>query len=256
MIGKRFERTKRSKFLSTPLTFPVKSSVSHNSAVAFIIRESENGELCVLLTKRASWLNSYANDVCLPGGMYDMLDNNLVNTALRESQEEIGINPGDLTFICTLPPFCTGLGAGKVYGIAVTPVVFWLNKNIELRVNTSEVDAAFWTPLSFFLSSAHRQSDNFTLVSGANVTLNMFTYFDPASQRKFVIYGCTANICVTASSIALNASPQFPFTGLALYHSPENDELVFAEVSTTTLPSLMQADEWKFTPFVMKYSKL
>lgn len=256
VVRKRFQKYERTNFLSTPLTISFDVNISRSSAVAFIIRELENGELCVLLTKRTSSLSSYASDVCLPGGMYDTLDDNVVNTALRESQEEVGIDPGDLTLISTLPPFCIGLGAEKLDPIAVTPVVFWLNKNKELQVNTAEVDVAFWTPLSFFLSTDHHYSENFTIASGANVTLTLFTYSDPVSQRKFVIYGSTGNICVTVSSIALDMSPEFPFTGLAFYWTPEN-EMVFAEVSTTPLTSLEQTEDCKFVPYVIKYkSKL
>lgn len=254
-IRKRFQKSERLKFLSIPLTIPLDINISHNSAVAFIIRESENGELCVLLTKRASSLSSFANDVCLPGGMYDTSDKNVVNTALRESQEEVGVDPGDLTFISTLPAFCTGLGAGTLDPIAVTPVVFWLKKSMALQVNSSEVDIAFWAPLSFFLSSHHHQTDNFTLVSGANVTLTLFNYYDPVSQRTFKIYGCTGNICVTVSSIALDTSPEFPFTGLALYWAPDN-HLMFAEVSTTPLTSLVQTERCKFVPYIKYISKL
>ena len=232
------------------------ANILKNSAVAFIIRELGNGELCVLLTKRASSLNSFANDVCLPGGMYDSLDNTVVDTALREAQEEVGIDPGDLTYICTLPSFCTGLGAGRVEPIAVIPVVFWLKKNIELLMNTSEVDTAFWTLLSFFLSSKHHQVEKYVLVSGANVTMTLFTYQEPNSQNNYLIYGCTGNICVTASSIALNASPEFPFTGLALYWAPDN-ELVFAEVSTTPRTSLAPTKHYRFVPYIIKHdSKL
>lgn len=253
VVRKRFQKSEQTKFLSTPLTVSFSPNISYHSAVAFIIREFDNGELCVLLTKRASWLSSFANDVCLPGGMYDTSDNNVVNTALRESQEEVGIDPKDLKYICILPAFCTGLGAGKLDAIAVTPVVFWLKENMELKVNTSEVDEAFWTPLSFFLSSAHQQTEKFTLTSGSIVTLILFTYHDPTSQRKFLIYGCTGNICVTASSIALNASPEFPFTALAFYWTPEN-ELVCAEVSTTPLTSFVQTEEYKFIPYVIKFN--
>ena len=251
VIRRRFQKCERMKFLSTPLTIPFKSNISYSSAVAFIIRESDDGELCVLLTKRASSLSSFASDVCLPGGMYDTLDSDAVKTALRECQEEVGIDPRCLTVISTLPAFCTGLGAGKPDAITVTPVVFWLNEDIKLQVNTNEVDTAFWAPLSFFLRSDHLQTDNFMLVSGANVTLIRFTYFDPASQRKFMIYGCTGNICVTASSIALNISPEYPFTGLAFYWTPDN-ELVFAEVSTTPLTSLTQTEDCKFIPYTIK----
>ena len=115
------------------------------------------------------------------------MDNTVVGTALREAQEEVGIDPGDLSYITTLPSFCAGLGAGRTEAIAVMPVVFWLKKNVELHVNASEVDTAFWTPLSFFLSSKHHQVEMYMLASGANVTMTLFTYHDPNSQNRYEI---------------------------------------------------------------------
>ena len=83
--------------------------------------------------------------------------------------------------------------------------------------------------------------------------MTMFTNHDTNSHSKYVIYGCTGNICVTASSIALNKAPEFPFTGLALYWTAD-DELVFAEVSTTPQTSLPQNEHCKFVPYVINYN--
>ena len=115
VIRKRFQRSERKKFLSTPLTVSFKANILFSCAVAFIIQESEeNGNLYVLLTKRTSSLSSFANDVCLPaGGKYDNLDNNVVNAAMREVREEVGIDPEDLNFVCTLPTFCIEPIPGK-----------------------------------------------------------------------------------------------------------------------------------------------
>ena len=252
VIRKRFQRSERRKFLSTPLTLNVDIIISFSCAVAFIIRESEeNGELFVLLTKRTSSLSNFANDVCLPGGKFDdTVDNNVVNAALRELHEEVGIDSEDLNFICTLPTFCIEAIPGKPELLAVNPVVFWAKRNKELRLNTSEVDRVFWIPLSFFLSSVNHRTEKFTTGAGPTITLTIFTYFDSKSRRKFIIYGCTGNICVTASSIALDTSPHFPFTSLVFYKTPE-DVLVFAELSTTPLTSLPQNEDWKIVPYII-----
>ena len=256
VIRKRFQRSEGRKFLSTPLTVSVDTIISFSCAVAFIIRESEeNGELFVLLTKRTSSLSSFGNDVCLPGGRYDdTVDNNVVNAALREVHEEVGIDSGDLNFICTLPTFCIEAIPGKPELLAVNPVVFWAKRSKELRLNTPEVDTAFWIPLAFFLNSVNHRAEKFTTGAGPTITLTIFTYFDSKSRRKFIIYGCTANICATASSIALDTSPEFPFTSLVFYRTPDN-VLVFAEVSTTPLTSLPLNEDWKIVPYIIS-SKL
>ena len=256
VIRKRFQSSERRKFLSTPLTVSFNANILFSCAVAFIIQESEeNGNLYVLLTKRTSSLSSFANDVCLPGGKYDdNLDNNVVNAAMREVREEVGVDPGDLNFVCTLPTFCIEPILGKPDLLAVNPVVFWRKKNKELQVNTSEVDTTFWIPLAFFLNSANHRAEKFTTGAGPVITFTVFTYFYAKSRENIVIYGCTGNICVTASSIALDASPEFPFTSLVFYRTPDNG-LVFAEVSTTPLTSLPLNEDWKIVPYIIS-SKL
>ncbi|XP_065883182.1 uncharacterized protein [Dysidea avara] len=233
-LHERFKRCEKFNFLSIPLKIPI--HITHDAAVAFIIRESNNGDLWVLLTKRVDSLSSHAGDVCLPGGMYDQSDHNLVNTALRETKEEVGINPEDLQYISTLPPYLAGHG-GKtlIAAVGVTPVVFWLKRNVEVYLNASEAEVAFWTPLDFFLSTQHHNTITTILPSRHKFTIVMLDYYDPPSQSTFLIYGCTANICVTVSSIALNRSPEFPFTGMGMYWYEK--ELVLAEVSRTTLNS-------------------
>ena len=55
-----------------------------------------------LVKETCRLVEQFANDVYLPGGMYDPGDNSVVNTPLREAREEVGINSEDLTFISIL----------------------------------------------------------------------------------------------------------------------------------------------------------
>ena len=137
-VQEQFKKGEQFQYLYHPVcSYPCKVEIV-DSAVAIIICESNNGDLSVLLTKRVDSLNSHAGDVCLPGGKYEQSDGNLMNTALRETKEEVGVNPEDLQYISTLPPLIAGRSKRKVASFGVTPVVFWLKRNVELYLNASE----------------------------------------------------------------------------------------------------------------------
>ena len=197
------------------------------AAVAFIIKASKEN-LHVLLTKRASFLRNYGGDVCLPGGRCDPSDINIVNTALRETKEEVGIEAHDLDYICTFPSL--PVGADKV--TAVTPVVFLANTELVIKINTSEVAIAFWAPLDIFLNEHVSKGvpKSFIQRCLGKFSVVKFSYFDVESQTKFLVLGFTAIVCVTAASLALNKAPHFPFTMLTLVPSPSDGSIGLAEV--------------------------
>lgn len=196
------------------------------AAVAVIIQVSRE-DLCVLLTKRSSSLRSYAGDVCLPGGMYDPSDHSLVNTALRETKEEVGIDSHDLEYISNLPT----LPAGMDKLIAVTPVVFLAKSELTININTSEVEMAFWVPLDVFFNENTRMPKSFMYINEKRKFSTVaFNYDDAETQTTCIIWGFTARVCVTAASVALNKSPHFPFTVFALVNSPSDGGITLAEI--------------------------
>lgn len=64
----------------------------------------KSGEMHVLMTVRSLELRSSAGMICFPGGKYDPIDHNEIDTALRESEEEIGLAPDQVEVVCRLPP--------------------------------------------------------------------------------------------------------------------------------------------------------
>jgi len=201
------------------------------AAVSLIIKIF-NEELFVLLTKRSLSLRNYGGDVCLPGGRYEPSDLSLVNTALRETQEEVGISPHNLFYICTLPTLPVGIDNVT----AVTTVVFLAKSELVINVNTSEVEMAFWVPLDvFFNENTTTMPKSFVHKGGKKFSTVAFEYYDSENQMTFIIWGFTARICVTAASVALNRSPYFPFTVLTLVSSPSDDgTIALAEVFLRT----------------------
>jgi 8-oxo-dGTP pyrophosphatase MutT (NUDIX family) len=102
----------------------------------------------VLLTKRTAHLNSHAGQVSFPGGRIDAADASPESAALREAQEEIGLDPGRVELIGRLGEHVTGTG------YCITPVIGLLPVGLDglhLTVSPAEVEAVFVLPLAVLL---------------------------------------------------------------------------------------------------------
>ena len=107
--------------------------------------------LSVLLTQRASHLKHHAAQASFPGGRMEEHDVDLRQTALRETQEEVGIDPADVDVIGYLRTMPT------ITGFAVTPIVGIVRPDVELVIDRTEVEYAFEVPLDFLLEEGNDQ---------------------------------------------------------------------------------------------------
>lgn len=107
--------------------------------------------LSVLLTQRTNHLRDHAGQISFPGGRMDPEDQSPNDTALRESQEEIGLDPKRVEIIGHLPQYLT------VSGYSVTPVVGLVQAQAEYVLDEFEVADVFEVPLSFLLDPANHQ---------------------------------------------------------------------------------------------------
>ncbi len=108
--------------------------------IAFL--DSPSG-LDVILTKRASGLRHHPGQIAFPGGKVDPGDGGPVGAALRESKEEIGLDPGAVEVLGRLPPHET------VTGFVVTPVLARVTRPFTPVPEAGEVDEVFRVPLGF-----------------------------------------------------------------------------------------------------------
>ncbi|MES2130295.1 MAG: CoA pyrophosphatase [Pseudomonadota bacterium] len=116
--------------------------------------------LTVLLTQRTDHLTDHAGQISFPGGRAEDFDASPVATALRETEEEIGLHPRHVDVIGTLPDYFTGTG------YRVTPVVALVAPPFELSADEREVAAIFEVPLAFLMNGAHHRRLSVELPEG------------------------------------------------------------------------------------------
>lgn len=104
------------------------------AAVLIPIQERRDGDYLVL-TKRADNLRTHKGQIAFPGGRVDAGDVDVIGTALRESQEEIGIDPACVRVLGRLDEFTAG------YGLIVTPVIGVIPPHCEFRIDPAETTA-------------------------------------------------------------------------------------------------------------------
>ncbi|MFZ5739221.1 MULTISPECIES: CoA pyrophosphatase [Rhodopseudomonas] len=151
---------------------------------AVLIPVVEHAEPTVLLTMRAAHLNDHAGQIAFPGGKIDATDNSPLDAALREAEEEIGLDRSFVEPIGYLDVY------GTSFGFRILPTVARVRPGFELAINKSEVDDAFEVPLAFLMDPGNHQlhSKEFR---GAQRSY----YAMPFAERY--IWGATAGILRT-----------------------------------------------------------
>lgn len=105
----------------------------------------------VLLTQRTAHLRDHAGQISFPGGRVEASDTSPVDTALRETEEEIGLSRRQIDVLGYLPEYRTGTG------FRVTPVVALVRPPFDLNPDPFEVAEVFEVPLDFLLNPANHQ---------------------------------------------------------------------------------------------------
>ena len=139
--------------------------------------------LSVLLTQRSAELKLHAGQISFPGGRMEPEDSDIAVTALRETEEEVGIRSEQVTVIGYLPAMPT------ITGYAVTPIVGLVATAAVPEVDRTEVEFAFEVPLSFLLQAGNRRIVERDL-HGMLVPMTEFHY----EQHR--IWGATAMMIV------------------------------------------------------------
>lgn len=120
------------------------------SAVAVICSEYQ-GELCLLMIKRvAKEGDPWSGDMAFPGGRHQKGDKCLIHTAIRETDEEVGVDLHQSgKFVTRLSDQLTR-SHNAFKPMIVAPYLFNITKPYALKLNPTEVEEALWIPLRFF----------------------------------------------------------------------------------------------------------
>lgn len=122
---------------------------SERLPAAVLVGFREGVQPRLVLTVRTAHLQSHAGQVAFPGGRSDPDDGDAVTTALRESEEEIGLDRAQVTPLGYLDCFET------ISGFCITPVVARIAADARLYPSPDEVAEVFEVPLAFILEPAN-----------------------------------------------------------------------------------------------------
>ncbi|MEX2239066.1 MAG: CoA pyrophosphatase [Burkholderiales bacterium] len=144
---------------------------------------ARHGELTMLFTRRTAHLRNHSGQIAFPGGGAEPGDASAEATALRETHEEIGLDPARVEVLGRLSDYHTRTD------YRVTPVVGLVAPPFKLRLDAHEVDEAFEVPLAFLLDPANhlRHQREF---QGRAVPFYAIAY------RDYYIWGATAGMLI------------------------------------------------------------
>lgn len=172
---------------------PQSPGLPRTSAVLILLVQRPEG-LSVLFTQRSARLRAHGGQVSFPGGRAEPSDPSPAATALREAQEEIGLDPAAATVLGTMPPYLTRTG------FLVTPVVATAALPLELRPDPNEVAEIFEVPLDVLLAPGTLARYS-TQVGGASRL-----FYGCVWQDRF-IWGATAGMLVHLRETLTDAPP-------------------------------------------------
>lgn len=143
-------------------------------------------DLEILLTKRSNNLKNHPGQIAFPGGKKDQSDRSPIETALRETQEEVGLNPKNVEIIASLPSHKTATG------FVIKPYLGLINQPFSETLRQGEVDEIFTVPYEYILNeknfSIHTRKWN-----GSQRSYYVVPY------GPYYVWGATARILLNLS---------------------------------------------------------
>ncbi|MBU0506422.1 MAG: CoA pyrophosphatase [bacterium] len=150
-------------------------------AAVLIPAYMQDGEISILFTKRSDLVEHHKGQICFPGGSVDEQDLSLWYTALRETNEEIGITAEKIFYICELSKLRTPSF------FEITPFLGFIHTDFTLKLNPSEIDTIFSVPVSHFFDETNVRFQELLLI---DKTIHSPCYV----FKEHEIWGATARI--------------------------------------------------------------
>jgi len=129
------------------VTLAEDARVTHAAVLVPLVHRA--GEVHLLLTQRTPHLEDHAGQISFPGGRVEAGDTSREQTALRETEEEIGVAPARIAVLGTLPDY------DIPSGFRITPIVGWIEAPVSFSPDPFEVAEIFEAPLAHFLDAGN-----------------------------------------------------------------------------------------------------
>ena len=155
------------------------------------------GDIYVMLTRRSSKMRSHPGQFSFPGGKQESDDEDSLQTALRETHEEIGLPGEKVDVIGTLDQILS------LHYYLVTPYVGLIPSDFVPVPNTDEIESVFKVPLAFFMKSENHWSEE-KKTFASPVLVHHFEY------QGYDIWGLTAKLIFRLLEVGLGYVPDFP----------------------------------------------
>ena len=163
--------------LSTPINPVIQFDESYRLASVLVVIYDQSPK--IIMTEKPKSMKFHAGEISFPGGKFDANDSDLLDTALRETREEIGLDVSKDQVIGQLAPVTT-LNSGFL----ILPFVSLLNKIPKLVAN-SEVENILHIPLNSFLKTILKDTD-----PSHNLIDEMYTF----EYQEQIVWGASARI--------------------------------------------------------------
>jgi 8-oxo-dGTP pyrophosphatase MutT (NUDIX family) len=180
LLRKRLEPVERVNLLSDAL----EGQLPHARKAAVLLGLfDQEGEPTILFIRRSSTLRAHSGEIAFPGGGVDPVDSTLIMAALREAQEEIGLDPARVDVLGVLEPVFT-----VVSNYLIIPVVAFLPQGLgTLQLQASEVTEVILVPLQELMNPDIYHTEEWMRAGQTRIVY----FYDYGSYR---IWGATARI--------------------------------------------------------------
>ena len=177
--------------LNSPNRITLQDEFFTNSAVLFALLPNDNLSYNLLLIHRTDRGTKHRGEISFPGGKYEPeLDNNAVDTAVREAVEEIGISRGNVELLGCMDDFPT------LTRYIITPVIGVVKNNQSFTKQDSEVRRILKIPIAYFAEKANF-NERFFKIDHKKFPVFFYNYFDEIQNRFYIIWGATAHMIVS-----------------------------------------------------------
>ena len=203
IFNEKLIRTKLRDF-DSPDRFVLSHPNFVNSAIIFlIIPYNDKPYDLVLIRRTKSNTDKHSGEMSFPGGKFDpSSDTSYLDTALRELDEELGINPNKVSILGCIDDHLTPKG------FIITTFAAFISQDTKMVKQDSEVKEIVKIPISFFANKKKFRERTYKLKDDL-IGVGKYNYFSP-DNKKYVIFGATSHIIVNFIDTVYNLGLMTP----------------------------------------------